>query len=124
MAIFIIAEIGINHNGNLDLAKQLIDLASDCGCDAVKFQKRDIDLVYTKEFLDSRRKSPWGTTQRAQKEGLEFGQQEFEDIDRYCKEKNIAWFASAWDLNSLRFLDQFNCNYAKVASAMLADEIF
>ena len=124
MAIFIIAEIGINHNGNLDLAKQLIDLASDCGCDAVKFQKRDIDLVYTKEFLDSPRKSPWGTTQRAQKEGLEFGQQEFEDIDRYCKEKNIAWFASAWDLNSLRFLDQFNCNYAKVASAMLADEIF
>ncbi len=124
MPVFIIAEIGINHNGNIKLAKKLIDLAVECGCDAVKFQKRDIDLVYTKEFLDSPRESPWGSTQRAQKEALEFGQKEFEEIDHYCHAKGINWFASAWDLNSLRFLDQFNCTYAKIASAMLADENF
>lgn len=124
MSIFIIAEIGINHNGDIALAKRLIDLAADCGCDAVKFQKRDINLVYSKEYLDSPRESPWGTTQRDQKEALEFGQEEFEEIDRYCKEKNIIWFASAWDINSLRFLDQFDCPHAKVASAMLADESF
>lgn len=121
MSLFIIAEIGINHNGDIDIAKKLIDLAADCGCDAVKFQKRDIDLVYTKEFLDSPRESPWGTTQRDQKAALEFGQNEYEEIDRYCKKRNIEWFASAWDMNSLNFLDQFHCKYAKVASAVLAD---
>ncbi len=124
MSIFIIAEIGINHNGDINLAKQLIDLAVDSGCDAVKFQKRDINLVYSKELLDSPRESPWGTTQREQKEGLEFGQAEYEEIDRYCRKKKIEWFASAWELNSLRFLDQFNCKYAKIASAMLVDETF
>lgn len=121
MSIFIIAEIGINHNGDINIAKQLIDLAKDCGCDAVKFQKRDINIVYTKEFLDSPRESPWGTTQRDQKAGLEFGLPEYKEIDQYCKKKDIEWFASAWDMNSLCFLDQFNCKYAKVASAMLAD---
>ena len=124
MSVFIIAEIGINHNGDINIAKQLIDMAKECGCDAVKFQKRDIDLVYSKELLDLPRESPWGTTQRAQKEGLEFGQKEFEEIDNYCKEKEIEWFASAWDVNSLKFLDQFDCKYAKVASAMLADKNF
>lgn len=124
MSILIVAEIGINHNGDINIAKRLIDLAKECGCDAVKFQKRDINLVYSKELLDSPRESPWGKTQRAQKEALEFGQKEFEEIDRYCKEKNIDWFASAWDLNSLKFLDQFDCKYAKVASAMLADAAF
>lgn len=124
MSVFIIAEIGINHNGDINIAKQLIDMAKECGCDAVKFQKRDIDLVYSKELLDSPRESPWGSTQRAQKEGLEFGQKEFEEIDNYCKEKGIEWFASAWDVNSLKFLDQFDCKYAKVASAMLADKNF
>ena len=124
MSIFITAEIGINHNGDLNLAKELIDIAKDSGCDAVKFQKRDIDLVYSKELLDSPRESPWGTTQRDQKEGLEFGAQEFKEIDRYCKEKNIPWYASAWDLNSLEFLDQFDCDYAKIASTMLAAHEF
>jgi N-acetylneuraminate synthase len=122
MPIFIIAEIGINHNGSLDIAKQLIDVAKDSGADAVKFQKRNIDLVYTKEMLASLRKSPWGMTQREQKEGLEFGLEEYKEIDRYCREKGIAWFASAWDLDSQEFLHQFNLKYNKIASAMLVYE--
>ena len=122
MSIFIIAEIGINHNGSLDIAKQLIDVAKDAGADAVKFQKRTIDLVYTKDLLDSPRQSPWGTTQREQKEGLEFGLEEYSKIDRYCREKGIAWFASAWDLESQKFLRQFDLKYNKVASAMLVYE--
>lgn len=121
MSMFIIAEIGINHNGDINLAKQLIDIARECGCDAVKFQKRDIDLVYSREMLDSPRESPWGTTQREQKMGLEFGQAEYEEIDRYCRKIGIEWFASAWDLNSLAFLDQFDCKHAKIASAMIVD---
>jgi len=122
MSIFIIAEIGINHNGSVEIAKQLIDVAKDAGADAVKFQKRTIDLVYTKEMLDSPRQSPWGTTQRAQKEGLEFGIKEYNEIDAYCKEKGIEWFASAWDLESKKFLRQFDCKYNKIASAMIVYE--
>jgi len=121
---FIIAEIGINHNGDINIAKDLIKLAKDVGCDAVKFQKRTIDIVYSKELLDSPRESPWGHTQRAQKEGLEFGLKEYQEIDRYCKELGIEWFASAWDVESQKFLRQFNCKYNKVASAMLVcDEL-
>jgi N-acetylneuraminate synthase len=119
MSVFIIAEIGINHNGHVDIAKQLIDVAKDAGADAVKFQKRTIDLVYSKELLDSPRESPWGTTQRAQKEGLELGLAQYKEIDAYCKKKGITWFASAWDIESQRFLRQFNLKYNKVASAML-----
>jgi N-acetylneuraminate synthase len=122
MSVFIIAEIGINHNGDLGIAKELIKLAKDAGCDAVKFQKRTIDLVYTKELLDSLRESPWGKTQRAQKEGLEFGAEQYKQIDQYCKELGIEWFASAWDLESQKFLEKFNCQYNKVASAMLVYE--
>ncbi len=122
MSIFIIAEIGINHNGNIQIAKDLIKVAKDAGCDAVKFQKRTIDLVYSKELLDSYRESPWGTTQRAQKEGLEFGYDDYKEIDSYCKELEIEWFASAWDLESQKFLRQFNCNYNKIASSMLTYE--
>ena len=117
--IFIIAEIGINHNGDFQTAKKLIDMAKDCGCDAVKFQKRAVHVVYTKELLDSPRESPWGSTQRHQKEGLEFGKADYDEIDRYCKEKNIIWFASAWDLESQKFLKQYDLKYNKVASAML-----
>ena len=91
MSVFITAEIGINHNGDLQLAKRLIDAAVVAGCDAVKFQKRTVNKVYTQEYLDSPRKSPWGETQRAQKEGLEFGKEEYDEIDRYCKEKGIVW---------------------------------
>jgi N-acetylneuraminate synthase len=124
MAIFFVAEIGINHNGQVDIARQLIDVAKDAGCDAVKFQKRDIEFVYSKEFLGSYRESPWGKTQRAQKEGLEFGQKEYEEIDRYCRKVGIEWFASAWDINSQRFLRQFNLKYNKVASAMIVHKEF
>lgn len=117
--MFIIAEIGINHNGDINIAKDLIKLAKDAGCDAVKFQKRTIDLVYTKELLDSSRESPWGKTQRAQKEGLEFGLKAYKEIDKFCRELNIEWFASAWDIESQKFLKHFNCKYNKIASAMI-----
>ena len=122
MSIFVIAEIGINHNGSLDICKQLIDVAVKAGADAVKFQKRTIDLVYTRELLDSPRESPWGTTQRDQKKGLELELEDYQEIDRYCKQQNIAWFASAWDLESQKFLRQFDCKYNKVASAMIVYE--
>lgn len=120
--VFIVGEIGINHNGDLKLAKELIEWAALAGCDAVKFQKRTVDKVYTKEYLDGYRESPWGTTQRAQKEGLEFGKVEYEEIDKYCKEKEIEWFASAWDMESQIFLKQFDLKYNKIASAMLTNE--
>lgn len=122
MSIFIIAEVGINHNGDMSVCKELIDIAVDAGCDAVKFQKRDINLVYTKEFLDSHRESPWGTTQRHQKVGLEFDVEDYREIDQYCREKGIEWFASAWDINSQIFLRQFDLKYNKVASAMIVYE--
>ena len=118
MSIFLIAEIGINHNGDLDIAKKLIDAAKESGCDSVKFQKRDIDTVYTEEYLKSYRKSPWGETQRSQKEGLEFNYENYCEIDNYCKKLDIQWFASAWDLKSQKFLKQFNCPYNKIASPM------
>jgi len=121
MSIFIVAEIGINHNGDMSICKELIDLAVDAGCDAVKFQKRDLDKVYTQEFLDSSRESPWGTTQRDQKEGIEFNLEQYQEIDNYCKERGIVWYASAWDLNSQEFLRGFGCGYNKVASAMIVD---
>jgi N-acetylneuraminate synthase len=122
--IYLIAEIGINHNGDINLAKKLIDEASLAGFNSVKFQKRNIDNVYTKEFLDSVRESPWGKTQRDQKNGLEFNKDQYLEIDEYCKKKNIEWFASAWDLESLKFLDQFNLKYHKIASAMIVDTNF
>lgn len=121
MTPFLIAEIGINHNGDLKIAKKLIDFASEAKFDAVKFQKRDINEVYTKEYLDSPRESPWGKTQREQKTGLEFGEKEYSDIDEYCKKRNIFWFASAWDVNSQKFLRKFDLKYNKVASAMLGN---
>ena len=122
MSIFIVAEIGINHNGDMAICKQLIDCAKESGCDAVKFQKRDINKVYTKEFLDSPRESPWGKTQREQKQGLEFTEQDYWEIDDYCKKLGIEWYASAWDLNSQDFLKKFECKYNKVASAMIVHE--
>jgi N-acetylneuraminate synthase len=119
MTIFTIAEIGINHNGDMSIAKQLINAACDAGFDAVKFQKRTIDKVYSKEFLESPRESPWGTTQRDQKEGLEFSVSDYKEIDTYCKERGILWSASAWDIEAQIFLQQFNCTFNKVASPML-----
>lgn len=118
-SVIIIGEIGINHNGDIDIAKKLIDMAVFAKIDAVKFQKRNIDKVYTQEYLNSQRESPWGTTQREQKEGLEFSKEEYNQINRYCAEREIDWFASAWDLDSVRFLEQYNLKYNKIASPML-----
>jgi len=122
MSIIVIAEIGINHNGDMAICKQLIDVAIESGANAVKFQKRNLDNVYTKEFLNAFRESPWGKTQREQKNGLEFSYDEYREIDKYCKEKSIEWFASAWDLDSQKFLQRFDCKYNKVASAMIVYE--
>jgi len=120
--IFIVAEIGINHNGDMSTCKKLIDVAVDANCDAVKFQKRDLDLVYTQEMLSEPRESPWGSTQREQKLRLEFNAEQYNEIDEYCKENDIDWFASAWDINSQEFLKQFDCKYNKIASAMIVYE--
>jgi len=117
----IIAEIGINHNGDINIAKNLINASKKSGFDAVKFQKRDIQTVYSKSELDKPRESPWGTTTRDQKEGLEFGKKEYDEINNYCKSLNIKWFASAWDTKSLDFLDIYNLDYQKVASAMITN---
>jgi N-acetylneuraminate synthase len=122
MSIFFVAEVGINHNGDIGICRELIDVAADAGCDAVKFQKRDIEKVYTKHFLDSPRESPWGNTQRAQKEGLELSKQQYDEIAKYCATKGIQWFASAWDTNSQDFLRQFDCKFNKIASAMIVHQ--
>lgn len=122
MGIFIIAEIGINHNGSLEIAKKIIDFCVDSKVDAVKFQKRDINLVYSKDLLSQKRESPWGTTQYDQKKGLEFGKEDYDEIDRYCKSKKIKWFASSWDKNSQSFIKNFNLEYNKIASAMIVDK--
>ncbi len=124
MSVKIIAEIGINHNGNMTKVKKLIDVAKEAGCDAVKFQKRTVDKVYSKEILDSPRESPWGITQRDQKNGLELSLQNYNEIDKYCKSLNFKWFASAWDIESQKCLRQFDCLYNKVASAMIVSQEF
>ena len=118
---YLIAEIGINHNGDIDIAKELIKNAKYCKFDSVKFQKRTIDIVYDKNTLDTPRESPWGTTTREQKLGLEFEKNQYDEINRYCKEIEIDWFASAWDIKSLEFLDNYNLKYHKIASAMIVD---
>ena len=117
--IFLIAEIGINHNGDINIAKKLIDYAVDADFDAVKFQKRTIDKVYSKEYLSLYRESPWGKTQRDQKNGLELSESDYVEIDNYCKRLNIDWFASAWDIESQEFLRRFNLKFNKIASPML-----
>ena len=119
--VLFIAEIGINHNGDVEIAKQLIKIAKEIGCDAVKFQKRTIEKVYSKEILDSQRESPWGKTTREQKMGLEFEKKEYDEIDKYCSSLDIDWFASAWDIDSQLFLQNYNLTYNKIASAMLTN---
>ena len=119
--VFFTAEIGINHNGDLEIAKKLIDITVEAGCDAVKFQKRAIEKVYSKAVLDTPRESPWGKTTREQKLGLEFEKAEYDIIDQYCKEKNIEWYASSWDIDSQLFLQNYNLKHNKVASAMLTN---
>jgi N-acetylneuraminate synthase len=119
---YIIAEIGINHNGDINIAKKLIDLAILAGCDAVKFQKRTIEVVYTAEELAKPRENPFGKTNGDLKYGLEFGLKEYTEIDNYCKEKKFTWFASCWDEGSVDFIDQFNVPCYKIASASLTDD--
>ena len=119
--VFVIAEIGINHNGDTNVAKKLIDIAVRTGCDAVKFQKRTVEKVYSKEVLDSPRENPWGTTTREQKFGLEFEKKEYDVINSYTKEKGIEWYASAWDLDSKLFLRNYDLKHNKIASAMLTN---
>ncbi len=119
MGIFSIAEIGINHNGDLEIAKKLIKEAKEAGFNSVKFQKRNIDKVYTQEFLNSERESPWGKTQREQKAGLEFEKNEYDEINRFCSNIGIKWFASAWDLDSQEFVNSYDLEFNKIASPMI-----
>ena len=119
---YVIAEIGINHNGDVEIAKKLIDLAAGAGCDAVKFQKRTVEIVYPPEVLDSPRESPWGDTQRDQKEALEFGRDEYDAIDRHARERGIDWFASSWDPPSLEFVESYDPPHHKVASALITNQ--
>jgi N-acetylneuraminate synthase len=119
---FVLAEIGINHNGDAQVAQKLIDVASFAGCEAVKFQKRTVDVVYTPEELAKPRESPFGETNGDLKRGLELGQAEYEQIDEYCRKKPIAWTASGWDEASVDFIDQFNPPFYKIASASLTDD--
>lgn len=124
MSIYIISEIGINHNGDIELAKRMILESKKCGANAVKFQKRDLNIVYTSEQLSELRDSPWGITQKDQKEALEFDDEDYRVIDEFCRKIEIDWFASAWDLNSLEFIKKFNLKYNKIASAMIVDKKF
>ena len=121
MKIFTIAEIGINHNGDINLAKKLIKQAKDTGFDSVKFQKRTVEKVYSKEELNSYRESPWGKTFREQKLGLEFEKKEFDEINKFCDELKIQWSCSAWDMKSYKFLQNYNLKFNKIASPMLTN---
>ena len=121
MKIFTIAEIGINHNGDINLAKKLIKQAKDTGFDAVKFQKRTVEKVYSKDELNSYRESPWGKTFREQKLGLEFEKNEFDEINKFCNELKIMWSCSAWDMESYKFLQNYNLKFNKIASPMLTN---
>jgi N-acetylneuraminate synthase len=119
---FIVAEIGINHNGDIDLAKRLISVAVAAGCDAVKFQKRTVEVVYSAEELAKARESPFGLTNGDLKFGLEFELDQYEEIDAFCKSIKMPWFASPWDENSVDFLEQFHLPVYKIASASLTDD--
>ena len=120
--VFITAEIGTNHVGSIDIAKKIIDVVVETGCDAVKFQKKDVENIYSKEFLDTYLESPWGTTQRSMRLNREFSLEQFKEIDDYCRTKKIEWYVSCWDTKSQIEMRQFNTKYNKVASAMLTHE--
>jgi len=119
---YLIGEIGINHNGNMDIAKSLITVAKNAGWNAVKFQKRTIDIVYTAEELAKPRENPFGTTNGDLKRGLEFGFEQYQKIDEFCREMEIPWFASPWDEPSVDFLEKFPVPCYKIASASLTDD--
>jgi N-acetylneuraminate synthase len=119
---YVVAEIGINHNGDLDIARKLMAAALLAGCDAVKFQKRTLVVVFTPEEMETPRESPFGDTYGDAKRGLEFGEAEYAEIDRYARDNGIAWFASCWDEASVDFIEQFDPPCYKLASASLTDD--
>jgi len=119
---FVIAELGTNHMGDIEVAKKIIDVAVDAGCNAVKLQKKNVEKIYTKEFLDSSLDSPWGITQREMRLHREFSDNEFKKIDVYCKKKKIPWFVSCWDVESQKQMRKFKTKYNKIASAMLVHD--
>ena len=119
---YVLAEIGINHNGDMSIAKKLIDVAVLAGCEGVKFQKRTVDVVYTPEELAKPRETPFGTTNGELKRALEFGQEQYDQIDAYCRSKPIEWTASCWDEGSVDFIDRFDPPFYKIASASLTDD--
>jgi len=122
MSTYIIAEVGINHNGDIKLAKELINVAAQAGCDAVKFQKRTIDKVYSPEELDTPRKSPWGTTNRKQKEGLELGIEQYQELEKYSKGLGLDFIVSCWDIDSVNLIENnLSVDYHKIASALITD---
>ncbi len=120
--VLLVAEIGINHNGDINLAKALIKMAFDAGCDAVKFQKRTIERCYNAAELNAPRESPWGNTNGDQKRALEFGREEYDEIDRYCRELGIIWLVSPWDIPSVDFIEVYNPPCYKIPSARVRDE--
>lgn len=117
--VFITAEIGTNHMGSVEIAKKIIDVCVQAGCDAVKFQKKDVEKIHTKDFLDSPLESPWGTTQREMRLKREFSDSQFREINSYCKKKKIPWYVSCWDVGSQIHMQKFKTKYNKIASAML-----
>lgn len=117
--VTIIVEIGTNHMGDVNVAKQIIDIAVDSGADIVKFQRKNVEKIYTKKFLDSYLESPWGTTQREMRLHREFSDKQFKEIANYCKKKKIPWFVSCWDVESQIHMRKFKTKYNKVASAMI-----
>ena len=119
---FVIAELGTNHMGNMEIAKKIIDVAVNAGCDAVKLQKKNVEKIYTKEFLNSPLESPWGATQREMRLQREFSDNEFKRIDAFCKKKRIPWFVSCWDVESQKQMRKFKTKYNKIASAMLVHD--
>ena len=119
---FVIAELGTNHMGNIEIAKKIIDVAVDAGCNSVKLQKKNVEKIYTKKFLDSLLDSPWGITQREMRLHREFSDNEFKKIDVYCKKKKIPWFVSCWDVESQKQMRKFKTKYNKIASAMLVHD--
>ena len=120
--VFIIAELGTNHMGDIQNAKKLINVAAFAGCDAVKLQKKNVEKIYTKEFLDSPIESPWGSTQRDMRQHREFNDNQFKQIDLHCKRKKIPWFVSCWDIETQIRMRKFRTKFNKIASAMLVHE--
>jgi N-acetylneuraminate synthase len=116
----LVGEIGTNGSGNLETTKKMISICHAFNVDYVKFQKRTLDKVYTQKELDTPRESPWGTTNREQKQGLEYSKEDYDEIDKYCKTLGIKWFASVWDVPSVNFIESYNVPFIKIPSALIS----